>query len=443
MEHVIQVRVRRRRTAVPLPTPDVEPDPVPDPVPVTLDNTAVPVKTWKKTYESTCLSSNGRATEDHPPRKMTKKNKRVMSLAEKQRLWDIFNTDTSGDVLSSPLEESGSPQLLRCADVPSSPTSAPSAPPALHVCEQCQSVLVIMDDGFPTCPSPHCGIMYKNVLDHSPEWRFFAGGDKHAIDPTRCGGPINPLLVESSFGCKILCDSRSSYEMKKLKKWTEWQSCPHREKSLYEEFQFITTMAQNAGIPRIFIDSAMTIHKDISEQKMFRGMNRDGIKAASIYLSCRLNGCPRTAHEIAAIFHLDRQSATYGCSTAVKLLNNIERNMDPENKMALTMTRPSAFIERFCSHLHVSSELAMLAKFIANKLEQNVMVCDDNTPQSSAAGIIYFVSHTFGLGITKMRIKDVCGVSEVTINKCYRKLSAMKADLIPKCLVEKYRLSAF
>jgi hypothetical protein len=38
-------------------------------------------------------------------------------------------------------------------------------------------------------------------------------------------------------------------------------------KSLYQEFQFINIMAQNAGIPKIFIDHAMIIHKDISSKK--------------------------------------------------------------------------------------------------------------------------------------------------------------------------------
>ena len=151
-----------------------------------------------------------------------------------------------------------------------------------------------MDDGFPTCTNDICGIIYKDILDYSPEWRFYGADDKNATDPTRCGNPINPLLVQSSFGCKVLSSHKSSYEMKKIRKWTEWQSMPHREKSLYDEFQFITVMAQNAGIPKIFIDNAMTIHKDISEQKMFRGLNRDGIKSASLYISCRLNGCPRT-----------------------------------------------------------------------------------------------------------------------------------------------------
>ena len=104
-------------------------------------------------------------------------------------------------------------------------------------------------------------------------------------------------------------------------------------------------MAQNSGIPKIFIDNAITIHKDISEQKMFRGLNRDGIKAASIYISCRMNGCPRTAHEIAEIFHLDKTSTTTGCSMALNILNNIERKLNPNEQVELGSTKPVAFIE--------------------------------------------------------------------------------------------------
>ena len=63
-------------------------------------------------------------------------------------------------------------------------------------------------------------------------------------------------------------------------------------------------------------DKSIFESKDISEQKMFRGMNRDGIKSASIYLSCRLNNNPRTPQEIAQIFKLDKTSATKGCSMA-------------------------------------------------------------------------------------------------------------------------------
>jgi transcription initiation factor TFIIB len=197
-------------------------------------------------------------------------------------------------------------------------------------------------------------------------------------------------------------------------------------------------MAQNAGVPRIFIDDAMVIHKDISQQKMFRGMNRDGIKAASIYISCRLNGCPRTAHEIAEIFKLDKTSATNGCSMAVNIMQNIGRNNEISAKPnELCATLPSSFIERYCSRLNINQELTMVAKFVAYKVEQNNIITD-NIPHAISAGIIYFISYNCQLGITKQDVKAICGVSEVTINKCFKKLNAIRESLLPSVILEKY-----
>jgi transcription initiation factor TFIIIB Brf1 subunit/transcription initiation factor TFIIB len=352
----------------------------------------------------------------------TKKKKVLLSNKEKAKLWGIFDLEKQ-DITT---KDTKTDTNIECIyDIESG------------LCTLCKSVLIIMEDGFPTCTNQECSVIYKNTLDYSPEWRFYGADDKNANDPTRCGNPINPLLVESSYGCKVLCAGNSSYEMKKIRKWTEWQSMPHKEKSLYDEFQFITIMAQNAGIPKIFIDVAMTIHKDISEQKMFRGLNRDGIKAASIYISCRLNGCPRTSHEIAEIFKLDKTSATSGCSMAVNILHNIERNVEPSQQTDLCKTTPSSFIDRFCSKLNINNELTMLSKFIANKLE-NQNIISDNTPHAIAAGIVYFVSQNCNLNINKMDIKQICGVSEVTINKCFKKMENIKTNLIPKCILDKY-----
>ena len=272
-----------------------------------------------------------------------------------------------------------------------------TCPEIFHSCQVCQLPLTIMDDGFPTCTNQECGTMYQNVLDYTPEWRVFGGGNDRNNNQgvIRCGNPINELLIESSFGCRLLCDNRSSYQMKRLCKWTEWQATPHKEKALYEEFQFITIMAQNAGIPKVFIDHAISIHKDVSAQKLFRGMNRDGMKAASIYISCRLNGCPRTAHEIAEIFQFDKQSTTNGCSTAVTILNNMQRNMDPSMKTSLGIFTPSGFIERFSSRLNLSQEAKLLAKFVTMKVEKERLICD-NTPQSLAASILCFVASICG-----------------------------------------------
>ena len=357
-------------------------------------------------------------------RKKTQKKKVFRSNDDKSKLWSIYDNDKLSTILED--TQNVSPPSFECIYAKDAES-----------CNICKSPLMIMEDGFPTCTGPSCGVIYKDTLDYSPEWRFYGSEDKNAKDPTRCGTPINPLLVESSFGCKVICNNKSSYEMKKIRKWTEWQSMPHREKSLYEEFQFITIMAQNAGVPRIFIDYAMIVYKDISAQKMFRGMNRDGIKAASIYISCRLNDCPRTAHEIAEIFKLDKTSATTGCSMAVNILHNIERNIDPSRQTELCATLPSSFIERYCSKLNINAELTMLAKFVAIKIEKNNIITD-NIPHAISAGIIYFVSQHCALNISKPEIKAVSGVSEVTINKCFKKLDIIHDKLLPKAILAKY-----
>ena len=304
-------------------------------------------------------------------------------------------------------------------------------------CDCCGSTLAITDEGFPACTNTKCGVIYRDIVDQGAEWRYYGADDSHSGDPTRCGMPINPLLKESSFGCKVLCHSRATYEMRKVKRYTEWQSMPYKEKSQYDEFQKITTLANQSGLPKLIIDDAMRYHKKISEHKTFRGLNREGIIAASIYISARLNDFPRTAKEIATIFHLDNTSATRGCKNAVSIMNEIENGLDNNEKTSLCQTTPLAFIDRYCSRLGLNAELTRLCKFIALRI-QNKSLIPENTPHSIAAGIIYFVAQVCRINVSKKAVNAVSEISEVTINKCYKKLEEMREQLIPKSITEKY-----
>ena len=310
-----------------------------------------------------------------------------------------------------------------------------------EVCDVCRSSLVITDDGFATCTNPKCSIIYKDSLDYSAEWRFYGADDNQMTDPTRCGMPVNPLLLESSYGCKVLCEGASSYEMRKIRRYTEWQSMPYAEKALYDEFERIKTTASNAGIPKMIIDCALRYHKKISEHKTFRGQNRDGIISASIYISCRMNECPRTPKEIATIFHLNNKSATKGCKHALAIINELECNLENSEKTNFEKTNPNAFIERYCSPLNMNSELTKLCIFVAMRIEHNNLI-PENTPHAIAAGIIYFVAQVCNLNITKKDVNRISQISEVTINKCFKKLESIKAQLIPPSIVQKYSVAS-
>ena len=304
------------------------------------------------------------------------------------------------------------------------------------ICHCCNTALFITEEGFQACSNKSCGVIYK-VIDQGAEWRFYGGDDNQSSDPTRCGMPINPLLEQSSYGCKILCPAKSTYEMRKIRRYTEWQSMPYNEKMRYDEGQRISILANQGGIPQMIIDEAMRLHKKISDAKSFRGLNRDGIIAATIYVAARINGYPRSAKEIATIFHLDNTSATRGCRNAISIINELENEMENSEKTSLGQTTPSSFIERYCSHLNINAELTKLCKFIAQKIQKNNLI-PENTPNSIASGILYFVAQKCNLNLSKRSVHNVSDVSEVTINKCFKKLEELQDQLIPKVIMDKY-----
>jgi transcription initiation factor TFIIIB Brf1 subunit/transcription initiation factor TFIIB len=300
------------------------------------------------------------------------------------------------------------------------------------LCSHCGYSLAIVDDGFPTCSNPSCGAVISTVLDYSPEWSSFGREDKTGNDMTRCGNPANPLLKESSAACKVMRTPRCSYEMRKIDKSIEWMSMPHKEKTLWDEFQYITNIGRIAGITQKIIDDALIRHKEISEQQMFRGVNRDSIKAASIYIAYRQNGYPRTALEIANMFHLDKRNATKGCALAVSIINNIERNSDSQTD--LCRITPALIVERYCSYFSIPEHLILLAKFMAHKIDELGLI-RDNTPQAIASGIVYYICQRFNCGGTKADIIAKCQISDVTIAKCFKKMEAYESKIVPPSLL--------
>lgn len=347
----------------------------------------------------------------HTNKTKKKKNKRNDS----KELWNIFNNEIKDTKTIECLYEVNKKEF----------------------CDICNSNLFYNEERFLVCSNRNCSKIFKDELDQSPEWRYYGSKDNNNIDPTRCGMPINPLLKESSYGCQVRLNYGSSYEMRKIKRYTEWQSMPYKEKARYDEFERIKVMAHNSGIPKVIVDGALRYHKEISEEKTFRGLNRDGIIAASIYISCRINNYPRTAKELAVIFHLDSGSATKGCKNAVTILNNLEKDKLSSDKTKLCKTTPYDFIERYCSRLNFNQKITKICQFIAKKIENDNYI-PENTPHSVAAGIIYFVAQMCKLNITKKDVNKVSEISEVTINKCFKKLEYIKLQLVPPSILSKY-----
>jgi transcription initiation factor TFIIB len=347
----------------------------------------------------------------------------------KTRSWKGFDEEVANKYDQPKLDFSKmSNAEIQCQILPSNDDT--------NICVKCNSMLYIHEsEGVRGCTNPNCALLCSKIIDQGQEWRYFGADDSQTSDPTRCGMPTNALLKESSMGCTVLNSSHMSYEMKKIKKYAGWQSMPHNEKILNDDFRHIECMSKISNIPKIIINDAMFIHKKISEHETsFRSSNRDGVLGASIYISCIINNYPRTSTEIAEVFNFDKSSVTKGCKNAIKILNDIDRDLPTEEKISFNNTKPIAFMARFCSKLGMTEQATKLCEFVSIKIDKlNLM--PENVSYSVVAGIIYFVSNVYGLSISKRDIFDVTGISEVTITKCFKKIEAYKKHILPVAIL--------
>ena len=274
-----------------------------------------------------------------------------------------------------------------------------------------------------------CGTVQSKVMDSSAEWRYYGYDDNKSSNPIRCGMPENHFTPKSSLGTVIGNENSSKFyhQYSRIRKYHMWNSMPYKERSLFTILNNMNINAGNSGLSQTIIDDAKVYYKKISEKKISRGENRNGLIASSIYMSCKSNKVPRSAKEIAKMFNLNITTMTKGCKSFYEIMN-----------ITLDSTTPTDFIRRFCSKLN-HSEIIDLCLHIVKKSEEHSIVCE-NAPPSIAAGIIYLCSVNCNLKINKKDISKACQISEVTINKCFKKLNEFRLHIFPSHIIEKHKI---
>jgi transcription initiation factor TFIIIB Brf1 subunit/transcription initiation factor TFIIB len=265
-----------------------------------------------------------------------------------------------------------------------------------------------------------CSNIISNISDN-PEWRYYGSKDSKSSDPTRCGMPINTLLPESSVGSTVSFNTGNK-TMNQIRKYQQWHGMPYKERSLYKVFLEIQNNCKRHNIPNIIINEAKSLYTIISETKISRGSNRSGIIAACVYFSCKECGVPRSSKEISEIFELTTTVMTKGIKKCQEIIFMNKKNKERLNKSK--SIKPDDFIERFCNKLTISEEITKIILEIC-EISINNNIISENTPPSIASGcIFYYIKKNKGMNITKKDISDSCKISEVTINKCCKKLEA-------------------
>ena len=107
-------------------------------------------------------------------------------------------------------------------------------------------------------------------------------------------------------------------------------------------------------------------------------------------------------------------------------VNILKRNvaMNKKNKNRLSKSEsinPNHFIERFCNRLKLDEEDIKIILLICEFSMKNNII-SENTPPSIAAGCIFYYIKDKEKNISKKDISEICKISEVTNNKCTKKL---------------------
>jgi len=280
----------------------------------------------------------------------------------------------------------------------------------------------MIDEGIITCKK--CNKTISNILD-SPEWRYYGSEDTKSSDPTRCGMPVNVLLPESSVGTVVSNQFSKDKGMYKVKQYQSWTSMTYKERSKYKVFIEITEVCKKNSLPQVIINEAKSLYKIISDTKISRGNNRKGIIAACIYFACKTCNVSRSSKEIADMFNIKISILTKGCKNFQDILNMSE-NKNRINKADSII--PTDFIDRFCNRLSLLDIDIINIKKIAKKIH-SLNLISDIRPDSFASGCILLYCNYNNININKKQISKISKISEVTINKCYKKLENNKNDI--------------
>ena len=248
----------------------------------------------------------------------------------------------------------------------------------------------VIHEGITSCKI--CKNIISNISDGA-EWRYYGSNDSKSSDPTRCGMPTNILLPKSSIGSTVNFKNNNK-SMNQIRRYQNFNGMPYKERSKFKVFNIITEKCLKNNINQKIINEAKSLYNNISDIKISRGSNRDGIIAACVYFSCKECDVPRSTKEIAEIFDIKITVMTKGVKNFQEIMN---LNRDNKLRIHKKSIHPTDFIDRFTDNMDMN---VLLIKKICEKCLKNNII-SQNTPQSIAAGCIYYFIKKKELDISK------------------------------------------
>jgi transcription initiation factor TFIIB len=293
---------------------------------------------------------------------------------------------------------------------------------AANVCCPHHPEAILVEDyhaGDMICPE--CGLVVGDrVIDVGSEWRTFSN-EKDTKDASRVGAAENSLLEGGDLSTMITMGTGdSSFDANGRPLYRNRKTVSSSDRALSNAFREISTMADRLNLPRMIVDRANVLFKQVHEGKSMKGRSNDAIASACLYLACRQEQVPRTFKEICAVSKISKKEIGRVFKLILKTL---------ETSVELITT--GDFMSRFCSNLQLSNAIQKAATHIARKAVDQDLV-PGRSPISVAAAAIYMASQASEDKKSAKDIGDIAGVAEVTIRQSYKLMYPKASKLFPE-----------
>jgi len=296
-----------------------------------------------------------------------------------------------------------------------------------NTCIGCNGRNLVQDYSKGCIKCTDCGICTTQIFDQNPEWSLYEDGKGEGS--VRCGPATNFFLPKSSLGTTI---SGKGYSV--LKMLQTWNQMPYKERSLSDILQHLEQVCKKNNLPKSVIDNVKILYKQIHDLKyeteekkdksvIIRGDNRTGIYGACVYYGSQLQGYSRQVKEIAAMLKTTIKVVTKG----IRKFNDLMKKNNLINTIA--STTPNDHIERFCQKLKLKKEQVQQIKIISTNITR-LYLASNHQPTSIAAGAILIYSNINGIDIQKKTISEIFEISNVTIDKIYRKILPFRKVIV-------------
>ncbi|GJQ12674.1 hypothetical protein GpartN1_g4465.t1 [Galdieria partita] len=311
-------------------------------------------------------------------------------------------------ISTNSLSSSLAPQLN--ADVP-------------DTCKECGSDDLVEDHAQGDVICRNCGLVAaERIVDLGSEWRNFENDDS-GTDPSRVGGPNNPLLESGPstvIGGGAVSDSRSLNA--RLNRAQNRHSTSKSDRVLLDAFSLISQYAERSYLSQRVIDRAqelfklyfdhLTLNPQGGRTRYLKEHETVSVVAASLHWASQIEGVPRTFKEMSSLTQVPKKTLS---DTYLKMKQSLKLNQ--LNKST------EDFIGRFCSYLR-------LPHFFISKALQVVQVCRDvdgvygRSYVTKAAAAIYTACEKFGdeelKRMVRLQLPKVSGVEIVTIVNTFK-----------------------